>query len=146
MKQVIAMCCGLTFGAGLAISGMMNPAKVLAFLDIAGAWDPTLAFVMGSALSVSATGYQIARRRDQTWLGADFTFPTRQDLAPERVGGAALFGVGWGLVGLGPGPALASVSRGSFEIVLFVGAMLVGVAGFRLLTREPAVLLGEVQQ
>lgn len=146
MKSVVALICGLTFGAGLAVSGMMNPAKVLAFLDIAGAWDPTLAFVMGGALAVSSIGYLVARRRDRAWLGDPFAFPTRQDLDSKLLAGAALFGVGWGLVGLCPGPALANLSRGSFEIALFVGAMVAGIAGFRLLSRESATPNSEAQR
>jgi len=137
MKSAVALICGLVFGTGLSVSGMTNPAKVLAFLDVAGAWDPTLALVMGGALAVSTAGYWVARRRDRAWLGEPFAFPTQQDLDPKLLGGAALFGVGWGLVGLCPGPALANLFRGSLEISLFVGAMVAGVAGFRLLAREP---------
>jgi uncharacterized membrane protein YedE/YeeE len=146
MKSVVAGVCGLTFGAGLSISGMTNPAKVLAFLDVAGAWDPSLALVMCGALAVSTAGYLVARRRDRAWLGESFAFPTKQDLDPKLLGGAALFGVGWGLVGLCPGPALANLFRGSTEILLFVGAMVVGIAGFRLLTREPIALVSEAHR
>lgn len=135
MIPVVSLLCGLIFGAGLAISGMTNPAKVLAFLDVAGAWDPTLALVMGGALVVSAGGYAVARRRAAPLLGGAFDVPTRQDLDPKLIGGAALFGVGWGLVGLCPGPALANLLRGSVEVAIFVGAMLVGVAAYRWATR-----------
>jgi uncharacterized membrane protein YedE/YeeE len=141
MRSAVALICGLTFGAGLMVSGMTNPAKVLAFLDIAGEWDPTLAFVMGGGLTVSTAGYRVARRRDRSWSGEPFALPTRQDLDPKLLSGAGLFGVGWGLVGLCPGPALANLSRGSFEIWLFVGAMVVGTVGYRLLSREPALPL-----
>jgi uncharacterized membrane protein YedE/YeeE len=127
--------CGIVFGAGLAVSGMTDPAKVLAFLDVFGTWDPTLAFVMGGALAVSGVGYGIARRRTRPWLGQAFAIPTRRDLDASLIGGAALFGIGWGLVGLCPGPALANLARGSVEIALFVGAMMVGILGHRLLTR-----------
>jgi uncharacterized membrane protein YedE/YeeE len=136
MKTALSLVCGIVFGAGLAVSGMTNPAKVLAFLDVAGAWDPTLAFVMGGALVVSSAGYLVARRRPLSWLGVPFAFPTRKDLDARLLTGAALFGVGWGIVGLCPGPALANLSRGSFEIWLFVGAMVAGIAGFRFLFRE----------
>lgn len=146
MKSAVATFCGLIFGAGLSISGMMNPAKVLAFLDVTGAWDPTLAFVMGGALAVSTCGYLLARRTDRSWLGEPFAFPTRQDLDPKLLGGAALFGMGWGLVGLCPGPALANLSRGSFEIWLFVAAMVAGISGFRWLTRDSANPLPEPTQ
>ena len=135
MRAVVALVCGVVFGAGLAIAGMTNPAKVLAFLDLAGAWDPTLAFVMGGALAVSAIGYAIARGRQRPWLGGTFAIPTHQDLDARLLGGAALFGVGWGLVGLCPGPALASLARGSADVIVFVAAMVAGVLAHRLATR-----------
>lgn len=127
MKAAVAGLCGVLFGAGLAISGMTNPAKVLAFLDVFGSWDPTLAFVMGAALAVSAAGYRVAGGRARAWLGDAFAIPTRRELDAPLLGGAALFGVGWGLVGLCPGPALANLLRGSSEIALFVVAMLAGM-------------------
>lgn len=135
MRVAMALLFGLVFGAGLGVSGMTNPAKVLGFLDVAGRWDPTLAFVMGGALAVSAAGYRVARARGRAWLGGPLALPTLRDLDASLVAGAALFGVGWGLVGLCPGPALANLSRGSLEVYLFVGAMLVGAFGFRLLAR-----------
>lgn len=146
MKSASALFFGLTFGAGLAISGMTNPAKVLGFLDIAGAWDPTLVFVMGSALAVSVAGNLVARRRDRTWLGEPFAIPTRKTLDPKLLSGAASFGVGWGLVGICPGPALAGLYRGSFEIWLFVAAMGAGIIGFRWLTRESTSPLLEMNR
>jgi len=135
MKIVVALVCGTVFGAGLTVSGMTDPAKVLALLDFTGACDPTLAFVMGGALVVSAAGYAVAQRRDRAWLGDAFAIPTRRDLDASLLGGAALFGVGWGLVGLCPGPALASLARGSAEVALFVAAMGIGVIGHRIATR-----------
>jgi uncharacterized protein len=135
VRSVVAALCGIVFGAGLAISGMTNPAKVLAFLDVFGAWDPTLAFVMGGAVVVSAVGFAQARRLDHAWLGDAIAIPTRTDLDVPLLSGASLFGVGWGLVGLCPGPAVASLVRGSFEILLFVAAMLAGVALYRLAAR-----------
>ena len=146
MRETIASLCGLTFGAGLSVSGMTNPAKVLGFLDIFGKWDPTLAFVMGGALAVSAFGYFVARRQDNSWLGEPFAIPTRRDLDPKLFGGAALFGAGWGLVGLCPGPALANLSRGSVEIGVFVAAVMAGVIGYRFLTREPNSALSRSTQ
>ena len=134
MRTWVAALCGVVFGGGLAVSGMTNPAKVLAFLDIFGRWDPTLAFVMGGAVAVSAVGFVRAGRLDRAWLGDAFSLPTRTDLDLPLLAGAALFGVGWGLVGLCPGPALASLVRGSSEVYLFLAAMLAGVVGYRGVT------------
>jgi hypothetical protein len=94
MRTLAAGLCGIVFGAGLAISGMTDPAKVLAFLDIAGRWDPTLLCVMGAALAVSALGYRMARGRGRAWLGDAFAIPARMELDARLIGGAALFGVG----------------------------------------------------
>jgi uncharacterized membrane protein YedE/YeeE len=135
MQPLVAFVCGLVFGAGLAVSEMTDPARVLAFLDVFGAWDPTLAFVMGGALAVSASGVALARRSVRPWLAERFGFPTRRDLDRDLILGAALFGVGWGLVGLCPGPALANLWRGSGELSIFVGAMLAGVLAHRLVLR-----------
>ena len=134
MQPLVALLCGVVFGVGLAISGMTNPAKVLGFLDVAGNWDPTLAFVMGGALAVSSVGFAIARRSLRPWLAETFAIPTRSDLDARLIGGAALFGIGWGLVGLCPGPALANLARGSPQVYIFVGAMLVGVVVHRFAT------------
>lgn len=136
MRTAVSLLCGVVFGAGLALAGMTNPAKVLAFLDVLGAFDPSLAFVMGGAVAVSAAGYAVARRAEAPWLGGSFAIPSRQDLDASLLGGAALFGIGWGLVGLCPGPALANLSRGSVENFVFVGSMLVGIVGYRVATRE----------
>jgi hypothetical protein len=129
---------GVVFGAGLAVSGMTNPAKVQNFLDVFGRFDPTLAFVLGAALAVSAPAFALARRRERPWLGESFALPTRRDVDARLVGGAALFGVGWGLVGLCPGPALASLFRGASELVVFVAAMTAGVALYRALVGRAA--------
>jgi len=137
MQVVAALLCGLVFGAGLAVSGMTNPAKVLAFLDVAGPWDPTLALVMGGALAVSAAGVALARRSLRPWLAETFALPTRRDLDRDLLLGAALFGVGWGLVGLCPGPALANLFRPSGELLLYVGALLGGALLHRLATQRP---------
>lgn len=137
MQVVAALLCGLVFGVGLAVSGMTNPTKVLAFLDVAGPWDPTLAFVMGGALAVSAAGVALAGRSLRPWLAESFALPTRRDLDRDLLLGAALFGVGWGLVGLCPGPALANLWRPSGELLLFVGALLGGALLHRLATQRP---------
>lgn len=131
MKTLVALMCGLVFGVGLAVSGMTNPAKVLAFLDVAGSWDPTLALVMGGALAVSAAGYALARRQPHPWLADAFAIPTLRDLDARLLGGAAIFGIGWGMVGLCPGPALANLFRGNAEVALFVAALIAGSVGFR---------------
>lgn len=123
---------GTLFGAGLALSDMINPARVLAFLDIAGAWDPTLAFVMGGALLPSAIGYLIARRMRQPVLARAFCIPENRTLDGRLLTGAAIFGAGWGLAGFCPGPALAALAFGMWQPALFVAAMLAGMALHRV--------------
>jgi uncharacterized membrane protein YedE/YeeE len=130
MRLVSGLCAGVLFGLGLAVSQMVNPAKVLGFLDVAGDWDPSLAFVMGAAIPVSALGIWLGRRQAAPWFAPTFSGPTRVRLDPRLLGGAAMFGVGWGRVGLCPGPALASVLGGSWDVALFVAAMLGGMAAF----------------
>lgn len=127
MRVLVDALCGVIFGAGLAVAGMTNPAKVLGFLDIAGKWDPTLAFVMGGALVVTASGYAAVRGTLRPWLSETFAVPTRSDVDRDLLLGAALFGVGWGMVGLCPGPAIANLLRGSPENLVFFTAMLGGV-------------------
>lgn len=129
-----ALASGLVFGAGLVVSDMVNPARVLAFLDVAGAWDPSLAFVMGAALVPSALAYAWRRRRERPLGDACFHLP--DDARPvdgRLLGGAALFGVGWGLVGLCPGPAVAALLTLQPAALLFVAAMLAGMAAHRAL-------------
>lgn len=127
-----AFASGLLFGLGLIVSQMVNPAKVLGFLDIFGQWDPSLALVMGGAVAVSALGTLVARRRNVPVLAQRLEIPTRRDLDPRLIGGAALFGVGWGLVGFCPGPALVGLTFGPWQVFVFVAAMIVGMALFRL--------------
>jgi uncharacterized membrane protein YedE/YeeE len=122
---------GLLFGAGLTVSGLIDPAKVAAFLDVAGAWDPRLAFVMAAAVVVTAIGYRLVLRRDQPLFESGFTLPTRRDLDRNLILGAVLFGVGWGLGGYCPGPALAGLGFGAAATVAFVAAMLVGMIAAR---------------
>lgn len=133
----MALLCGVLFGAGLAVSQMTNPAKVQAFLDVAGSWDPSLAFVMGAALLVSAAGYQAARRRARPLLEDRFHVPPPGAVDPRLLAGSAAFGVGWGLSGFCPGPALASLVTGSSAVIVFVSAMLAGTLAVRLLRRIP---------
>jgi uncharacterized membrane protein YedE/YeeE len=124
--------CGLIFGAGLVISDMVTPGRVLAFLDLAGSWDPSLAFVMGGALIPSAVAYIIRGGRSVPLLDSHFHVPTNKSVDRNLVAGSALFGLGWGLVGFCPGPAVAALSTGRWEAVLFVAAMLVGMSVYRL--------------
>lgn len=123
-----ALAIGLLFGAGLATSDMTNPAKVQNFLDVFGSWDASLAFVMGGALAVSALGYQLVRRSRSPWLAERFELPSRRDLDAPLLVGSALFGIGWGLGGFCPGPALAGLLQGVGAVYVFVAAMLGGVA------------------
>jgi len=131
-----AFASGLLFGLGLIVSQMVNPAKVLGFLDIFGNWDPSLALVMGGAVVVSALGYWVAKRRGVPVLAPRLEIPTRRDLDPRLIGGAALFGIGWGLVGLCPGPALVGLTFGPSQVFAFVAAMIVGMAVFRLVPAD----------
>ena len=127
MLMIASLLCGLVFGAGLLISGMVQPTKVLAFLDVFGAWDPTLAVVMMAALAVSTPGFMLANGRSQPLLATRSFWPTKTDIDRPLVIGAALFGIGWGLVGLCPGPALESLATLSPGIIVFVAAMAGGV-------------------
>jgi uncharacterized membrane protein YedE/YeeE len=130
-RTVAALLIGALFGAGLAVSGMINPAKVLGFLDVAGDWDPTLACVMAGALAVAAPAIAWARRRGRALLADTLELPTRRDIDPALLAGAAVFGLGWGLVGFCPGPAFAALSTGLWQAGLFVVAMLAGMAVHR---------------
>ena len=138
MKAVfVALVAGLLFGVGLVVSRMTNPAKVLAFLDVAGNWDPSLAFVMGGALAVAALGNWIASSRPAPLAAATFQWPASRDIDARLIGGAALFGTGWGLVGFCPGPALAALGFGPWPVVVFIVAMLAGMAAHAFLLPAP---------
>jgi uncharacterized membrane protein YedE/YeeE len=132
MGKLIVFISGMLFGAGVTISGMVNPMKVLNFLDIFGTWDATLIFVMGAGLLVTLMGYQIILKRKAPLFAASFRLPTSQDIDANLLGGAALFGLGWGLGGFCPGPAVASLVFGRIESIMFVVAMAAGM----LLTRQ----------
>ena len=123
-----ALVVGIVFGAGLALSDMVNPARALAFLDLTGDWDPTLAFVMGGATVPAALGYLARRGMSAPLLAAGFRIPQNRKLDRPLLGGAALFGAGWGLVGFCPGPAIAGLVYGLWQPWLFVAAMLAGMA------------------
>lgn len=128
MKQIFALLSGLVFGTGLIVSGMADPAKVLNFLDIFGTWDPSLAFVMGGAIAVTAPGFAwLFRSRQTPYFDSTFRVPTRNDLEPKLLTGAAIFGVGWGLGGFCPGPALTALPLAASGTLIFVPFMLGGM-------------------
>jgi hypothetical protein len=118
---------GVLFGLGLMISGMTNPAKILAFLDLAGNWDPSLIFVMGGAVLVGLVAFYLAKKRTQSFLGGTMHIPTRRDIDRPLIIGSAMFGVGWGLAGFCPGPALVSLGSGEMKALVFVIAMVAGM-------------------
>jgi uncharacterized membrane protein YedE/YeeE len=128
MKMLLgALISGLIFGTGLVISGLTQPTKVLGFLDVFGAWDPTLAFVMGGALAVSLPGFYFARGRTRPLFAAHFRWPTKSELDGPLIGGAMLFGLGWGLVGLCPGPAIVNLATFLPQVALFIVMMGIGI-------------------
>ncbi|CAI8792260.1 Sulf_transp domain-containing protein [Pseudomonas sp. IT-P253] len=127
---------GLIFGIGLLVSGMTNPAKVLGFLDVAGAWDPSLAFVMAGAIAVAAVGFKVARKRTRSLLGLPMNLPTARHIDRRLVIGSMLFGVGWGLAGICPGPSLILLGSGIPKGAVFVMAMLAGMGLFECLERK----------
>ncbi|MEK9673400.1 MAG: DUF6691 family protein [Rhodospirillaceae bacterium] len=122
-KIVTALAAGLLFGLGLAVSRMIDPAKVLGFLDVAGDWDPSLALVMGGALAVTIPAYRLARGAAGPWLEGAFHLPTAKGIDARLIAGAVIFGIGWGLVGLCPGPAIAGIGLGNWESLVFAAAM-----------------------
>jgi uncharacterized membrane protein YedE/YeeE len=140
---LVSFACGLIFGAGLLISGMTDTAKVLGFLDIFGAWDATLAFVMTGAIAVSSIGFLLARRRGVPSFAAQHLWPTRNDIDAPLMFGASLFGIGWGLVGLCPGPALVNLAGLSLPVIVFVAAMAAGMIGQYLWTNKTAATPGK---
>ena len=135
MKWLSSILAGLLFGVGLTLSDMINPLRVQAFLDVAGAWDPSLAIVMVSALVPSALAWQWRLRRTRPLLDDRFHVPTSRRIDASLLLGAATFGVGWGLIGLCPGPALADLAIGPWPTLIFVGAMASGMGLHRLLHR-----------
>ncbi len=127
MSLVFSLLAGVIFGAGLTLSDMVNPARVSNFLDFAGSWDPTLMFVMAGGLAVTTLGYKFIFRRSSPLVDEKFHLPTQRQIDLPLVGGAALFGVGWGLAGICPGPALADLVTLDPKVLAFVAAMLVGM-------------------
>ncbi|MBV8106521.1 MAG: hypothetical protein JO223_18205 [Hyphomicrobiales bacterium] len=144
MTRVSPFLVGLLFGIGLCLSGMTSAAKVLAFLDLGGAWDPSLAFVMAGAIAVAFVAFRIAAQRAASLAGEPFQWPTAKTIDARLVGGSLLFGVGWGLVGLCPGPAIADLGFHDGRAALFVLAMAAGMALFSGLAAVPSTPGAEV--
>jgi len=141
MQLLMALFAGLVFGLGLIVSGMTDPSKITGFLDLAGAWDPSLAFVMGGAIGVGLITFRFARTRSQAMLGGPMPLPAARQIDRRLVLGGLTFGVGWGLAGYCPGPALASLATGGSKPLIFTVAMLVGMAIFEIqdrLSQSPA--------
>ncbi len=132
MHTLGAFVAGLIFGLGLMVSGMTDPSKVIGFLDLAGRWDPSLAFVMVGAIVVSAIGYAVARKRTVSFLGGAMHLPAERQIDRRLVLGSLAFGTGWGLVGFCPGPAIVSLGAGQDKAVVFVIAMLAGMALYEI--------------
>ena len=136
MNRISEFVVGLLFGIGLILSGMTDPGKVLGFLDLFGAWDPSLALVMGGAILVGVGAFAVAKKRTATFLGGALQLPTSNDIDKRLVVGGLLFGVGWGLAGFCPGPALVSLGSGQPKALVFVLAMLAGMLVFEFSERR----------
>ena len=136
MNALVALACGAVFGLGLVISGMADPAKVIGFLDVTGRFDPSLLVVMASALAVSTVAYAIARRRNASYLGCAFSLPASRAVDRRLVAGAVVFGIGWGIAGVCPGPAFVVLGAGRIEGVVFLVAMAAGMGAFELVERR----------
>jgi hypothetical protein len=143
IRIVAALACGLIFGAGLTISQMAETQKIKGFLDITGAWDPSLVVVMAAALVVTFAGYWLARRRTAPLLAARALWPTAKDIDTPLVGGAVMFGIGWGLIGFCPGPAIVDLSTGMPAVILFIVAMAAGILANNLMRRRTSAALAE---
>ena len=136
MNRLSEFMIGLLFGLGLLLSGMTDPGKVIGFLDVAGRWDPSLAFVMGGAVAVGFFAFSLARRRTTAFFGGAMSLPSARQIDTRLVVGALIFGAGWGLAGFCPGPALVSMAAGQFKALLFVAAMISGMGLFALVDRR----------
>jgi len=136
MASLFAFVAGLVFGIGLIVAGMANPAKILGFLDIAGKWDPSLALVMAGAVAVGLVAFGLARRRTMSALGLPMLLPTASSLDARLVGGSIVFGIGWGLAGFCPGPAVVALGAGYAKAAVFVAAMLLGMIAFEIIQRN----------
>ncbi len=135
MYALSAFATGLIFGIGLIISGMTDPSKIIGFLDLTGSWDPSLAFVMGGAVAVGYIAFSLARRRQTAFLGGAIQLPTGRQIDRRLVFGSLAFGIGWGLAGYCPGPAVVSIGMGQEKAIVFAVAMVVGMVLFQLIER-----------
>ena len=133
LKNIIGLLTGLLFGFGLLISGMTDPVKVQGFLDIFGAWDISLALVMGGGLLVAIVGVQLAKRQQTSWIGTKIELPSKTTINKKLLNGAMLFGIGWGLVGICPGPGIVLLGTGQWQAYVFIPAMIVGMLIFQWL-------------
>ena len=137
MYTAVSFAAGLVFGLGLMVAGMANPAKVLGFLDLAGAWDPSLAFVMAGAIAVAALAFALSKKRTVSFLGATMKLPgSSRDIDRRLVIGSVVFGIGWGVAGFCPGPGLVALGMGEIKALVFVAAMLLGMGLFELIERR----------
>lgn len=136
MRLAISFALGLLFGLGICVSGMIDPARVLNFFDIAGTWDPSLAFVMAGALAVTFPGYRLVLPRRAPLMDRSFHLPTLRKIDLRLIGGAAIFGVGWGITGFCPGGALPALGTGSLDVLIFTAAMAAGIVAARLLSGQ----------
>ena len=131
LKMLVNLFGGTLFGLGLAISGMVNPQKVIGFLDFAGDWDPTLALVFGGALLITIPAFRLILRRSRPVLAEEFELPSKKDVDGRLLAGAAIFGIGWGLAGFCPGPAVTALASGLAPVFAFVAAMVAGMAAYK---------------
>jgi uncharacterized membrane protein YedE/YeeE len=136
MASLSALVAGLVFGLGLIVAGVVNPAKILGFLDLSGQWDPSLALVMAGAIAVGLVAFALARRRTMSALGLAMQLPSASTLDARLVGGSLVFGIGWGLAGFCPGPAIVALGAGYAKAAVFVVAMLLGMGVFELIQRS----------
>ena len=137
LKNIIGLLAGLLFGFGLLISGMTDPVKVQGFLDVFGAWDISLALVMGGGLMVAIVGVQLAKRQQTSWIGSLIELPSKTVINKKLVIGAMLFGIGWGLVGICPGPGIVLLGTGQWQAYVFIPAMIIGMLAYQWL--EPKI-------
>jgi uncharacterized membrane protein YedE/YeeE len=131
LKIMVNLFAGVLFGLGLTVSGMVDPAKIIGFLDFAGDWDPTLAFVMGGALFVTIPTFRLISRRPRPILADNFDLPTKKDVDSRLLAGSAIFGIGWGLAGFCPGPSVTAMASGLAPVFTFVAAMVAGMAVYK---------------